>query len=185
MLSGSSEFGIFFFLSGRITLISIHGCLILRFAPASSGQLTIRASVTCHHCEGWRLRAPFKCSNVAIVDLKWGIIWMDHMFASTPQELEEPKGAGGWSQKAPLINLSVQQSPQKTHTYTITLPSFAWASENRSCLLFLSRSSIVSLRIKGGAFAASTTTTTKTTPRCTEEQPLILQCEFQTASHQR
>lgn len=50
------------------------------------------------------------------------------------------KGAGGWgwTQKTLLINLSVQQSPQKTHTYALCLAWFTWAPKIlwRSCFLF-------------------------------------------------
>lgn len=73
---------------------------------------------------------------------------------------------------------------QDRHIHTLSLMWFAWASKNtlKRFPVFLYSSYTVSLRIKGGAWAMSNTTT-KTTSRCTEEQLLILQCEFQTASH--
>lgn len=59
-----------------------------------------------------------------------------HVFVSSPCARAKGAGGLGWTQKALLINLSVQQSPQKTHT--LILVWFTWAPKIlwRSCLPF-------------------------------------------------
>lgn len=112
-----------------------------------------------------------------------------HAFVSAASAGAKGAGGRGRSQKALLINLSVRQSPQKTLAHTcahLARLDLHEPSKNtlKKLLAFLSRSSIVSLRIKGGARAARNNTT-KESPRCTEEQLPILQCEFQAASQLR